>query len=563
MLDWIERDRIPSDGAYREDLRHRFLTDHFFAANVLGFHDFNERAHRPAVDLYFPKNINLPMKDQHAVKKRLHLDPRHTFKTTLKRVDRIQWIAAFPQDVTILTESATQPLAEAVARLTGRAFYRPMGKPAQLFHLLFPELVVNKEPEGIWNTPNRTPSGPGDLDTTLAFTSPKSSQSGWHPFLMEPDDVEDANNSGIGVNQDVRQKVIDVCDQNENLLRDGGFINISGTRYHPFDYYGKCLQLAEQSPDVWKTLVRCSVKVKNGVRLAPGEFPAESEIELQFPEFNNLSYKSLRDKFMQNYESFMCQQQNDPQGGNVPTFDDKLYASCQIDPERVPLYGGETFVCWRLPYRDKTHAEGVAAKIQDGKVYAIDCWQGNYIPSRLAERMVLAHKQLDADSMMIVATPGSHFMAAHIRNEAARRNVSVRIQWVDWEEDEDRRMASIKQLEPLMKVGRILFSTAMTKAQECRKQFVHFGLVPDDGIIECISRFADLVPMSQLRANMQEEEIEYQRRRRDDALVNSFLRQQGMPEIEDQARQKLEAHLQAMAKTSTYTMPPLPGGLDG
>jgi hypothetical protein len=69
-------------------MRHRFLTDHFFAARTLGFHDFNERAHRPAVNLYFPKNPNMPMKAQDSIHKRLHLDPRHTFKTTLKRVDR-------------------------------------------------------------------------------------------------------------------------------------------------------------------------------------------------------------------------------------------------------------------------------------------------------------------------------------------------------------------------------------------------------------------------------------------------------------------------------------------
>ena len=562
MMLEIERDRIPSDDAYRADLRHRFLTDHFFAAEVCGFHDFNERAHRPAVNLYFPKNPNVAMKDQHRIHKRLHLDPRHTFKTTLKRVDRIQWIAAFPEDVTILTESSTQPLAEAVAKKTAQAFYRPIGKPAKLLHLLFPEIVVNKEPSGTWNTPNRREEGAGDLDSTLDFTSPKSSQSGWHPFVMEPDDVEDANNSGINVDQTVRQHVIDVCDQNENLLRDGGYINICGTRYHPFDYYGKCINIARDNPEEWLTLVRQSIKRKDGSRLVPGEFPRADECELMFPEFENLSYGMLRSKFYQNYESFMCQQQNDPQGGNLPTFDEKLYNSCLIDPDRIPLYSGEVFTCWRLPYRDKTHMEGAAAKVIDGKVYILDCWRGHYVPSRQAEKMVAEHRELQAEGMMLIATPGSFSAAAEIRNEAARRNVSLRLQWVDWEEDDDRRATAIKSLEPLMKVGRLLFSNRMTRAIECQTQFVHYGIVEENGIVECVSKFADLVPMSQLRANMQEEEIEYQRRRREDAQMNSFLLQQGMPEVDEQAKQKVTAHLDAMNRASSW-IPTLPGGLDG
>jgi hypothetical protein len=558
----VDRERIKSDAAYREDVRHRFLGDHFFAARVLGFDDFNERAHRKAVNLYFPKNPKLPMHAQHAKKKRLHLDPRGTFKTTLKRVDRIQWIAAFPEDVTILIESATQPLADKVAKLTGRAFWQPMGRPPTDFQVMFPELAMEKEPEGNWDTFNRRPSGAGDLDNTVAFTSPKSTQSGWHPFVKEPDDVEDSNNSGIGVNQDVRQGVIDKCDQNENLLRPGGFSNICGTRYHPFDYYGKCIELAEANPYNWEVLIRCSVTAKDGTRLVPGEFPAKEDLIFEFPE-TMLPYNELREKFHKNYESFMCQQQNDPQGGNIPTFDEKLYTSCEAEPERIPSYGGETFTCWRLPFRDKLELEGACARVIDGRVYVIDCWRGNYIPSRRAERMVAEHKKHQADAMMIIAVPGSEHMAAEIRNEAARRNVSLRIHWVEWEENEDRHRAEIQQLEPMMKVGRINFSTMMTKGQDCRKQFIHFGLVDEDGIIECVAKFSDLVPMSQLRANMLDEEIEWQRRTRDDAMLNSFLRQQNMPKVDEMAKQRVDSHLKAMSEVSHYRMPPLPGGLDG
>jgi hypothetical protein len=558
--------RLAEDAAYCEDARHRFITDHFFAAEVIGYHDFNERAHRPAVNLYPPKNRNLPIRDQHRKHKRLHLDPRHTFKTSLKRVDRLQWICAFPEEITILNNSATQPLAEEVAFKTALQFWRPKGASSRPLHLMFPELVVEKKPTGCWNTPNRRLWGAGDLDYTLDFTSPQTSQSGWHPLIIDYDDVEDTDNSGITAKQEVRQKVIDVCDQNENTLRDGGFIFIGGTRYHPLDWYGKCLRLAEQNPGNWEVLVRQSLKVKSGARLVQDEFPAEDEVELQFPEFANLNYAALREKFYQNYESFMCQQQNDPQGGAVARFGEKLYRSCMIAPERIPM-GGDIYMAWRPRYGGKPsmskYSEGAAAKIVDGRVYVLDAWQGTYTPSGEAEKIVHQAKVHQVDGLMIVCVPGSEFVMTHVRNEAMRRNRSLKMQWVEFEEDDARRTAAMEQLEPLMKVGRIWFSTAISKAMECQNQFVHFGLIEENGIVDCVSKFADLVPLSQMRANMSEEEIEYQRRRREDALISAFLDQQGMPAVDEQARQKAAAQMSAMSAVSNYSIPPMPGGLDG
>src|SRR5215472_14823899 len=77
----VDTERVIFDSAYRSDMRYRFLTDGFFAAEVMGYRDFNQRAHGPVFNkLYFPKNPNIPMRDQHPKHKRLHLDPRHTFK---------------------------------------------------------------------------------------------------------------------------------------------------------------------------------------------------------------------------------------------------------------------------------------------------------------------------------------------------------------------------------------------------------------------------------------------------------------------------------------------------
>lgn len=563
----LDTDKLQGDSAYRADLRHRFITDGFFAAELLGFNDFNQRAHGPVFNkLYFPKNPNIPIRDQHKKHKRLHLDPRRSFKTTAKRVDRVQWLAAFPEEITILVESATQPLAQASAHATAKVFYRGKNAPMRPLHALFPELVTEKWPEVPWNSPCRRQYGAGDLDFTLAFTSPLSTQSGWHPLLMEPDDIEDTKNSGISASADVRQGVIDTYDQNENLLREGGFINISGTRYHPFDLYGKIIERAQLNPDNWEVLIRPSLILKNGGSLIEGDFPPEEEMELQFPEFMDLSYDALRELFYANFESFQCQQQNSPTGGAVARFEERFFDSAQITPGRIPI-NGETFLCWRPRYggnkRMAKYSEGAVARIIDDRIFVIDAWQGAYTPSAEAEKIVAQCRLHNVDALMIIEVPGSEYVFSHIRNEALRRNRSIKMQPVYFDDNDSRRNARIEQLEPLLKAGRILFSTAMGRAKECRKQFVHFGLIEENGIIDCVSQFAGLVPMSMLRAGITDREIEGMRKRRDDALLSQFLEQQGYESADEQARRRTEAALNAMARTTTFGLPPLPGGLDG
>lgn len=558
----LDEQKIEWDAAYREDMRHRCITDHFFLAEIMGFTDFHPVLHAPVADLYFPKNPNLSIAEQHPIKNRMHLDPRGTFKTTWSRVDSLQWILAFPEDITILNESATQDLAKAVAK--GIADYLCRYQIATPLQKIFPELVVNKWPFhslDTWNTPCHNMR---DIDATLAFTSPQSQQSGWHPWIDKCDDMVDTRNSGLHASPDSRRKVIDSHHTNKNTIRRGGYLYLPGTRYHPQDLYGETL--ANMDPTLWMVLIRGAVTVKSGQRLMLGEFPDEDDVTMNFSDLPGMDYATMRDKFYENYESFMCQQMNDPLGGIIPMFPEALYKTCEIPAERVPPYAGETYTCWRLPFggdKSTQNAEGVAARVADGRVYAIECWSGNWMPTRMAERMVQAHREHQADAMMILMTPGSEYMATLIRNEAARRNVSVRIQYADWEESKNVRDQEIKQLEPLMKVGRLMFSTGMTKGKECRRQFVHYGLVQETGIIECVTKLANLVPISQMRANLEEEEIEYQMRRRDDATLNWLLDQQGMPRVDEKARQRARAHQQAMQVSTSYQLPKMPGGLDG
>lgn len=550
----VDPRRISEDPEYRDELAHHFLSDHFFAAQVLGFEKFVPHLHQPAVDLYFPKNPNVPIEDQHPIKYRMHIDPRHTFKTTLGKVDTAQWVCAFPELITILNEGATQPLAEAISTSVGKFLWQRRGEAPTVIQRLFPALVSILKPEGQWDTPNHSPL---EMDHTSDFTSPRTSQSGWHPWVINPDDMVDPVNSGIHAKHESRVAVIDTYYTNKNLLRKGGYINLRGTRHHPFELYGD--QLSKLNPAEWKILIRGSMRVKSGARLMPGDFPAEDEVELLFPEL--LSYTDLREKFYESYESFMCQQQNDPQGGNVPLITDRMYEAALCAPERIPPMG-ETVIAWRLPYGGKTfsaqYAEGAAARLYGGRVYVIDAWQGVFMPSGLAEKIVRELKRLQTGALVMEAMPGTEYLDVHIRNEAVRRNVSMRIQWLDFEDDDNVRFARIKQVEPMMQAGRISISTGIAKGAEVRRQFIHFGIIPENGIIDCIARLATRLPMEILRKEISEEEAELHRRRHENAMHSMIFGRGGVMAME--ARMKATQY--AMARTNELGLPDI-YGLDG
>ena len=554
----LDTDRIGSDAAYREEMRHRFFADTFFAAECMGFNQFNRKLHQPAVDLQIPWNPNVAIEEQDPVKFRMHLDPRKTFKTTLGLVNTAQALAAHSAKLTLLYETATQPLAASMMNVTVQHFQRGW------LRALFPECEFTKrKKEDCWDSDLRTEPS---IDPTVGYTSPQSAQAGWHPYLMNVDDAVDAVNSGIGASEESREKLKTTHQTNKNLLRAGGYMTIRGTRYHPFDLYGAELETMNRGK--WKVLIRGSLTMKNGERLVAGEFPDEDQMVLNFGELREMDYESLRDLFHADYETFMCQQMNDPMGGAVVTFTEQMWLAAQMDADRIPPIG-ETMLYWRPAYGGKpcmaTHDEGAMVRAVNGKLFVLDAYRGIYSPSGRAAKIVEVMKEHQADATVIEAAPGTEYIGADLRNEGLRKNRTVRVQWLPFEEDDHVRQGRMKKAEPLMKSGMLLFSTRMKHAVDCRKQFLNFGLLQENGIVDCVSRATDLVPMSLWRANMTEEEQEYQTRRREDAQWNQIFNQMGMNAVTDDQKQRAMATVMALESVKTIAggVSPLPGGLDG
>ncbi len=550
----IDIERLESDKEYRDELRHRCQTDLFFLAPFVGFYDFRPDLHGPVKDLYVHKRPGVAIEDQDPIKNRMHLDPRHTYKTSAGIVDQIQWIITCP-DVTIANETATQALAKLLTKRVAGTFLKPKTKPATTFQRIFPEFVVEKL-RGNYVAPCRTVAS---VEPTLYSTSIGSSQSGYHPWVLNPDDTADTENSGIDASDQSRDRVWNSYQTNLNTLRHGGYVHIRGTRYHPFDMYGRTLR--NMDPSLWKTLIRGSLLVKSGERLVEGEFPAEHEVQLLWPGL--LSYGFLKEKFKE-YATFMCQQMNDPAGGGVQVFNETLYAQAQVDAMRIPQLG-TTRICWRLPCDKKgfmgRYAVGVAMRDLNGRMYVVDAWRGVYTPSELAKRVVDASKRHQTGEITIEKTPGSEYLIPHFHNEAAKRNVSLRIDQPDFESDDTKRKGRCEQLEPMMRAGRLWISDGIAgQKDELRNHFANFGVTEENGFPDVISRLALRIPVSVLRSMATDAQRAARQQREGQAAWDTLYAHGGADVVDHSIVEEMRRR---QGTQNSYGLSPLLGGLDG
>ena len=555
QLGLIDLERVADDKEYRLDMRHQCMTDLFFLAPLVGFSDFRPDLHEPVRNLYVQKKPGLSIEDQDECKNRLHLDPRHTYKTSAGIVDTIQWIITCP-NITIVNETATQALAKLLSNRQAKVFVLPKtGKPT-VFQLLFPEFCIPKL-KGSYIAPCRDRD---EVEPTIYSTSIGSSQSGYHPWVLNPDDTADNENSGINASDLSRERVWDSYQTNLNTLRHGGYQNIRGTRYHPNDMYGRTIRTMDRNN--WKTLIRSSVRVKSGERLVEGEFPEADELEMLWPGM--LSYAFLKEKYMTKYTSFMSQQQNDPQGGGVSAFPVESMAQARIEDLRIPPLGG-TRLCWRLacdakPYMER-YSVGVAIRDVGPRSYVIDAWRGNYTPSELAQRVVTACKKHQTGEVVIEKTPGSEAIIPHIYNNAAHRNISLRIEQPAYNSDDTARSARCAGLEPRIRAGRLWFSDGIGNQRDAlHTQFEQFGLTAENGFPDVVSRLMERMPISVLMQTA----TEAQQRMREDRLQQSqyeTLYAHGGADVVDDSI--VEAQRRNGARQNSYGLVPMLGGLDG
>lgn len=496
----IDRAKAKSDETYKNLMRLECQTNMISLAHVLGYSRVIPRVHGPVAQCCIRKNPGLPIEDQSNVKEFLQLDPRGTFKSSMSIVDSVQWIICFP-NVRICKLTATKPLGTAIAGEITDHFVLAKGAEPTDFQLLFPEFCIDPREKrvGEYTAPNRTKNW---REATVMAFSIETSISGWHFDVMDPDDVVDNQNSATpqGI-----EKVKKNWRINKKTLMPWGYIHYKGTRYGPFELWGDIIEKADGKKKL-KLLVRSALKLKDGRRLEPGEFPPESEMELLFPEL--LSYEFLKSEFEDDYESFMTQYMNDAQGGNEVTFSKEALLQNTVDAEEIPV-SGEMFIAWRFAYNGKPSMRytGAAVGLMDGgRMFIVDILRGTFKPSGLAHKIVLLAKKHGVRTVSIEETPGAKYLESAIHNYALTLGWSLSITWLEFQDDDGIRDLRIKGMEPLVTSQRLLFSDAIVPLKDTYNQFANYGMVAECEIPDAVSRVAEHLPKSILSVGQDAEQ---------------------------------------------------------
>jgi hypothetical protein len=471
---------------YKNTMRLECQTNILFLARLLGYDKILDRVHEPVAELCVRKNPGLPIEQQDAVKDRLHLDPRGTFKSTMSIVDSVQWIICFP-NVRICKLTATQPLADAIVGEITDKFVKDANDEPTDFQLLFPEFCITRKEKrvGLYTAPCRTVAW--REATVMAFSNEKTF-SGWHFDVFDPDDIVDTKNSSTPESIEKVKKNFKV---NRKTLMPWGYKNYKGTRYGPFELWGEIIEKAV--PGRVKTLVRAALKTKNGKRLERGRFPAESEVELLFPEL--LSYEFLKGDFEDDYDSFMTQYMNDAYGAHEVTFTAESILQATLPQVDMPI-SGEVNIVWHFGCGLKKRAGAAVGIVENGRMYIVDVLSGVFKPSDLAHEIVTLAKKHGVHVIKIEETPGAHYNEPAILNYAATMNWPLRISWIEFQEDEGVRDLRMKGIEPLITAMRLVFSDSIENLIELKRQFTNYGMVEANEIVEAVSLVAEALPKS-------------------------------------------------------------------
>ena len=488
MDDEVDIARLMNDQDYRQQCRVRMQTDLFWLAKyVLGYTLLSEKYHREAVEVFVHKDPARPIREQSPKKRRMLILPRRTFKTTLNIADTVQWVLNFP-DIAIMAMTAgnspDSPLADAFVAEVASHFYCPEGAPRKILTLCFPEHRLHKFPgAGAFWTPARTKFR---RDPTVKGVSIEQSLSGWHPDIIKSEDVQDNRNSQTAY---ALKKVRKNFYLNLKMLGEGGYVDLTATRYGPADLYGDMIAKAgDETIVLWKPAY---VRKPHAVGYEEDDL-VESDVILQFPE--QLSWEFLMSEKALDPETFYTQYLNIAEGNFVPTFPiDKLEAAKIPNAEQL---SGTVHIAWRFEYADSKFAACAVGIERDGRMTIVEVQRGQFTPTALARHLVAVAKKWETRRVMIEETPGAHSMVQHIQNEALEASWRVEIIWCEFLADPTARALAIKAAEPHLLAGRLLFEDGIKNMQETIRQLYHFGMVEETDVASVVARVAAQLPQS-------------------------------------------------------------------
>jgi hypothetical protein len=504
---------VQEDEEIREDAKRVCKTNLLALCWVLGFCLIDEHDHHDAVEFFIPKEPGLTLDEwlaharQYFKRQGSLLWPRGSYKTTINLANCTQLILCWPLTVAIMVMTGRKDLAIDFVDQVGGFFYRPKGRAPTLFQAIFPEMCVDKLPEGGTFTSPLRQIEPRIIEPAIWAESVESGISGYHPNVLVIDDVSNNRNSQTF---EARQKITKKYKLNRKVLVAKGIELKVGTIYGTGDLFTD--EILTARPGTIRRLVKPALRLKSGERLDPNGFPDEDDVELMFPKI--LPYDYLRAEYEAGFESFMTQYQLDEFGAAEVVFTQDQIMTAMIEDAAIPMEG-RYFIHWRFPcirrqWKTAAAAVGILAR---NRCYLIEVMEGHYKPSVLAQNVVKLARKYSLHRISVEDSPGAALMTSAIRNYALTVGWDTNLQWIgggDEIEDTGERDLRIRNIEAVLAGGRLLFNSDMAQLRHVIMQFQQYGMIPNFAIPDVVSRIADNLPQSIAAEDLEDEDASWQ-----------------------------------------------------
>jgi hypothetical protein len=482
---------VLEDEECREDGRRLCKTHLLALCYVLGYCLITEDVHHEALN-YFPEVDDNRTVEELCVgvkRRRSLMYPRNTYKSTIDLVNVVRLILNYYFTIAILIMSGGKELAFAFVDQIASFFVRPDNRPMTLFQALFPELCITRQKNSGEFTAALRKSEPKIIEPLVWANSIDSATTGWHPDVLILDDVNNNRNSNSFT---ARVRITKAYKLSRKILKPTGIEMLIGTPYGPGDLFND--QLLTARPGSYDRVFKPAMKMLSGERLDANGFPAEDEVELLFPSI--LSYDFLREEYEADYASFQSQYMLDSYGASEIVFGERETLEAMVDEGDLPMEG-ETFMALRLPCRSQKwdKVSGAVGLMHRNRMYVVDIVQGHYKPSVMAKMIHDLARKHGLHRVAIEDSPGARIFQPAIDNYALSTGWPVRIEWLPFIEDAGERDIRIRSMEALIATSRLLFSSGV-KTKPLMTGFVEYGMTPETGLPDVISRLADHLPVS-------------------------------------------------------------------
>ena len=457
-----------------------------------------EESHGPILSLFVKKDDSKKLRDQDTRKLRLLLWPRGGMKSTIDVIDSVQWILNFPE-IRILYLTGDNDLAEKFVKETKGHFVQKTDKPT-LMNLFFPEFCFEEKSVGnvkefsspVWLSKKQMRGEP-----TVQASSIGSGLGGRHYEVIKADDAVYDQNSRTDETCANVAKQLSLTARHGKMLRQWGYFDAVGTRYHDDDYYGhiieknigdlkvtsgKCWTLTENPTTGQLILVGKAIVIKPEVvaRLEKEGRPVnyiEAGIDgcdLLLPDI--MPYSFLMGEFADNEETFEGQLNQNPRSAGSTTFDRPLLLRNTVPFTDMP-YRGPVSITWDFagPFNKKKGRDHCTASVamwnEKGTCYITELIRSRFRPADLAKAVADLAKKYHPFIVGIEDAGGARWLEDSINSEARKTNdpyviqICSKIDWIPPSNVKGAKLLRIASLHPWFVDGRMKLANYLLNGQ--------------------------------------------------------------------------------------------------